>query len=181
MIPDQLLSPIPQQVFAALVGVSQGKVSQLVADGVLQRGDTGHGWLTAYVTRLREQAAGRYTEGELDLTQERAALARAQREAQEIKNAVARGEFAPVGLLADVLGQAASAVVDRFDQLEGALRKACPDLPDAARAAVLQVIASARNEWARATAELVAQRMGVDMDDEDPAVDPALATEEGVA
>ena len=69
---------------------------------------------------------------------------------------MARKEFAPVGLLADVLGMAASAVVDRFDQLEGALRKACPDLPDEAKTTVQQVIANARNEWLRGTAALVA-------------------------
>ena len=109
-----------------------------------------------YIRRLREQAAGRAGAGDLDLVQERAALAREQREGQAIKNAVARKEFAPVGLLADVLGMAASAVVDRFDQLEGALRKACPDLPDEAKTTVQQVIANARNEWLRGTAALVA-------------------------
>ena len=111
-----------------------------------------------YIRRLREQAAGRMGDelGGLDLVQERAALAREQREGQAIKNAVARKEFAPVGLLADVLGMAASAVVDRFDQLEGALRKACPDLPDEAKTTVQQVIANARNEWLRGTAALVA-------------------------
>jgi hypothetical protein len=72
-------------------------------------------WRTA---SLRDQAAGRLGSelGGLDLTQERAALAREQREGQSIKNAVARKEYAPVGLLADVLGMVASAVVDRFDQ-----------------------------------------------------------------
>jgi phage terminase Nu1 subunit (DNA packaging protein) len=112
----------------------------------------------AYIRRLREQAAGRMggEMGGLDLVQERAALAREQREGQAIKNAVARREYAPVGLLADVLGMAASAVVDRFDQLEGALRKACPDLPEEAKTTVQQVIANARNEWLRGTAALVA-------------------------
>ena len=120
--------------------------------------------------RLRDQAAGRVGSevGGLDLVQERAALAREQREAQAIKNAVARKEFAPVGLLADVLGMAASAVVDRFDQLEGALKKACPDLPDEAKTTVLRVIAAARNEWVRETAQLVAESL-----------DEMLAADEG--
>ena len=74
---------------------------------------------------------------------------------ETIKDAVARREFAPVGLLADVLGMAASEVVDRIDQLEGQLRKACPDLPDEARTVVQTVIASARNEWIRSTANIV--------------------------
>ena len=120
-----LQQPIAQAEFAELVGVSEARVSQLISEGVIVRGDTAQEWLVAYCERLRDQAAGRMGDGVggLDLVQERAALAREQREGQAIKNAVARKEFAPVGLLADVLGMAASAVVDRFDQLEGALRK----------------------------------------------------------
>ncbi len=153
-----LQQPIAQAEFAELVGVSEARVSQLISEGVIARGDTAHGWLVGYCERLRDQAAGRMGDevGGLDLVQERAALAREQREGQAIKNAVARKEFAPVGLLADVLGMAASAVVDRFDQLEGAMRKACPDLPDEAKTTVQQVIAAARNEWIRATSTLVA-------------------------
>jgi phage terminase Nu1 subunit (DNA packaging protein) len=141
-----------------VVGVSQQAISAMMGEGKLPPLGTMGELLAAYCQRLRDQAAGRLGDGAggLDLVQERAALAREQREGQAIKNAVARREFAPVGLLADVLGQASSAVVDRFDQLEGTLRKACPDLPDEAKTAVLQVIASARNEWIRSTERLVA-------------------------
>lgn len=79
-----------------------------------------------------------------------------QREGQAIKNAVARKEYAPIGLPADVLGMASSASSNRFDQLEGTLKKqTCPDLPDEAKTTVQQVIAEARNEWVRSTAKLV--------------------------
>jgi len=50
-------------------------------------------------------------------------------------------------------------VVDRFEQLKGALRKACPTLADDAKATVMQVIASARNEWIRSTARLVQDKL----------------------
>ena len=148
---------ITQAEFAVLIGVSEAKVSQLVAEGVIERGHPAHTWLLGYCERLREVAAGRASgeAGGLDLVQERAALARSQREAQEIKNAVARGEYAPIGLLADVLALASSAVVDRFEQLEGALKKACPDLPEEAKATIQQVITNARNEWIRATEKLI--------------------------
>lgn len=153
-----LHQPTSQADFAEMIGVSEARVSQLMSEGILVRGDTAHEWLLGYCERLRDQAAGRAGElGGLDLVQERAALAREQREGQAIKNAVARKEFAPVGLLADVLGMAASAVVDRFDQLEGSLRKACPDLPDDAKTTVQQVIATARNEWIRSTERLVVE------------------------
>lgn len=160
---------VTQAEFAQMVGLSESAVSQMVSGGVIDKGATVHTWLRAYCRRLREQAAGRMSDGEgLDLVQERAGLARSQREAQDMKNAVARGDYAPIGLLADVLGAASSAVVDRFDQLDSTLRKACPDLPEPARLAVHQVIASARNEWIRSTASLVeAQLLAADDTDDD--------------
>lgn len=152
---------ITQAEFAEMVGLSEARVSQLFSDGSLARGDTARDLLLGYCERLRDQAAGRLGSevGGLDLVQERAALAREQRIAQELKNAVSRGEFAPVGLLADVLGQAASAVVARFDQLEGQLRKSCPGIDDVVMNTVLTVVAGARNEWIRSTATLVAQNL----------------------
>lgn len=163
-----LAAPISQAEFAQIVGISEARVSTLISEGVLVKGDSAHGWLLGYCDRLRDMAAGRHSAGGLDLVQERAALARSQREAQELKNAVARGEFAPIGLLADVLGQAASAVVDRMDQVEGDLRKACPDLPEDARVVVLRTLANARNEWIRSTAKLVSDQVdGMTEDQED--------------
>ena len=148
---------VSQAEFAAMIGVSEARASQLVSEGVIVRGDTAHEWLVAYCERLRDQAAGRAGAemGGLDLVQERAALAREQRISQALKNDIARGEYAPIGLLTDVLSTASAAVVDRFEQLEGSLRKACPDLPDEARTTIMTVIASARNEWIRSTAQLV--------------------------
>lgn len=135
----------------------------------------------AYIRRLREQAAGRAGSetGGLDLVQERAALAREQRIGQAIKNGVARKEYGPVGLLADVLGTAASAVVDRFDHLEGVLAKSCPDLPEEAKTAVLTVIADARNEWIRSTAQLVDAAVDeMSAADDDDATAPADSFED---
>ncbi|MGO4609432.1 hypothetical protein AB4142_24115 [Variovorax sp. 2RAF20] len=181
---EALAASITQAEFAALIGVSEAKVSQLASEGVIVRGATGLAWLLAYCDRLREVAAGRASAdgGGLDLVQERAALARSQREAQDIKNAVARGEYAPIGLLADVLGTASSAVVDRFDQLEGALQKACPGLPDEATATVQQVIASARNEWIRSTAKLVGDQLdGMEQSPDDDEDDDVSAFDEAGA
>lgn len=169
-------APVVQSVVAAAVGVSKQAISALLADGALPPCATNGELLLAYCDRLRQQAAGRMGGeiGGLDLVQERAALARSQREAQDLKNAVARGEFAPIGLLADVLGRAASSVVDRFDQLEGALRKSCPDISDDVLLAVLGVNAAARNEWLRATARLVDQYID-ELADTDEEGDPADA------
>lgn len=171
-----------QTALADLVGVTQPTVSNLMAEGKLPATGTLGELLLAYCARLRDQAAGRLgdTMG-LDLVQERAALAREQREGQAIKNAVARREFAPVGLLADVLGMAASSVVDRFDQLEGALRKACPDLPDEAKTTLQQVIASARNEWIRSTERTVFDRIDSMLTDPDNDDQAGIEPDEGGA
>ena len=102
---------------------------------------------------------------------ERAALAREQRIGQALKNAVAQGEFAPIGLLADVLAQAAATVAQRFDALPGDLRRACPDLTDHQLEQLSRALASARNEWVKATASLAEQRLvevAPDDDDDEP-------------
>ena len=148
-----LAKPIEQREFAQALHLSEARVSQLVSEGVLLRDGSFGEWLIAYTERLREQASGRGQE----LTIERAALARSQRIGQDLKNAVAQREFAPIGLLADVLAAASSAVVDRFDALSGDLARLCPHLDDASRSQVISLIASARNEWVRATATLSTQ------------------------
>lgn len=167
-----------QSDIAAIVGVSQQAISAMIQEGKLPPGGTLGDMLASYCQRLRDQAAGRLGAevGGLDLVQERAALARSQRISQDLKNEISRGEYAPIGLLTDVLGMASSAVVDRFEQLEGALRKACPTLADDAKATVMQVIASARNEWIRATSRLVNETLdAMATEDEDDLLEQVAA------
>jgi len=167
--PVECLSvPIQQAHLAQMLGLSEARVSQLMSEGFLPSGGTGLEWLHAYCGRLREQAAGRLGSdvGGLDLAQERAALAREQRLGIEIKNAVLRGQYADVSLLAEVLAQASQAVGQRFDHLPGQLRKACGNLPPEAIDQVMAAIAHARNEWVRQTADLVAASFAQTDDDE---------------
>lgn len=159
-----LSAPAAQSVVAEIVGVSKQAISAMVNGGKLPACKTTGELLKAYCDRLREQAAGRLgdTVGGLDPAHETAALKRAQREGQEIKNALLRGEYAPINLLAEVLATASQSVVERFDQLPAALRKTCPDLPGAARDQLMNTIAIARNEWVRATCELLTARLEID-------------------
>jgi len=152
--------PISQQEFAELIGVSEGAVSQMKSAGLIDPGAPGILWLHGYIYRLREQAAGRLGDDDAaDLVTERAKLARSQREGQEIKNAVARGEYAAIALLSDVLADASAAVAEGIDQILAVLRRSCPDLPKAAIDTVMTEIARCRNEWARKTADLVAAQL----------------------
>jgi phage terminase Nu1 subunit (DNA packaging protein) len=161
-----IYQPVTQAAFGEMVGVTQQAISTYVTSGLLKPGDTAHAWLLAYCDRLRMEASGRASPVSDDLNRERTALARSQREAQDLKNAVTRGEYAPIGLLEDVLAIASSAVADRIEGLEGLLRKVAPDLPEPTRDALLVAIAGARNEWVRATTRLVLERLdAIDADD----------------
>jgi phage terminase Nu1 subunit (DNA packaging protein) len=167
-----------QTDFGAMVGVSQPAISALVDKAILTHGDPAGTWLLAYCARLREQAAGRLgaSVNGLDLAQERAALAREQRIGHAIKNSVARGQYASVELLAQVLAEASQAVASRFDHLVPAVRRAVPELSPAVMDLVMATIATARNEWVRETAELVARRL---VADDEPDDDSATTDSEG--
>ncbi len=159
-----LTASCTQAELAAIVGVTQQNISALMAEAKLPPTGTVGDLVHAYCRRLREQAAGRMGEeiGGLDLSQERAALARTMREGHELKNAVTRGTYGPVTLLTEVLASASQAIGERFEQLHGQLKKACPDLPDAAREQIMITIAAARNEWVRATTELIVRQLEPD-------------------
>lgn len=168
-----LNQPFRPSDFAKIVGITSGAVTNAVKRGQVTHDGTLGCALHSYIGRLRDQAAGRYShtqDGEaMDLTQERAKLARSQYEGQEIKNAIARKEWAPIGILADVLGKASSSVVDRLDQLESEFRKSSPDLPDSAKNVVLQRIADARNAWIKGTVcdmQALVEEMERDHEDE---------------
>lgn len=173
VILDALAAPCSQADFARLIGRSEGRVSQLLAEGTLTPGASALQWLQAYVDRLSAEAAGRASDGPLDLAQERAALARAQRALIEDKLAVNRGEYAPVLLLAQTLAAASQAVAERFDHLPGRVRRAVPGLPSSALDQVLAVIAEARTEWVAQTVALLSARIAdTDSDDVEPEDEP---------
>ncbi len=156
-----LSKPITQARFGELVGISQQAVSEFYKVAALGPGVSAGDTLRAYCDRLREVAAGRASAAGdgLDLVQERAALAREQRIGHEIKNAVASRTYAPIPLLAQTLASASQAVVERFEQLPGAMRRACPDLPQEARDQVMATIAAARNEWVARTQQLITDQL----------------------
>lgn len=98
--PDRL--PVSARVLAQWLGISDRAVRDLAERGHVVR--SGHGKydlkasVIRYATHIREVAANRSgdPENSLELTAERAALAREQREGQRIKNEQARRELVPV-------------------------------------------------------------------------------------
>ncbi|MDY0965415.1 terminase small subunit [Massilia sp. CFBP9026] len=120
--------PMTQAAFGALVGVSQQAIGNLVGRGILDKGMDAEQLLLAYCSHLREQAAGRAANGELDLATERAGLAKAQREKIEMQNAVTRGELAPVALIEEVLSKAGGRIAGILEAIPGAVKRRVPSL-----------------------------------------------------
>jgi phage terminase Nu1 subunit (DNA packaging protein) len=159
-----------QQTLATVLNLSEGRISQLVKEGVIQRGDTIGEQIAAYCENLREVAGGRApAEGGLDPGQEKAKLDREKRMGQRIKNLRDLGEWAAIGLLTKTLANASAALVSKLEALPGELFKKVPELPFEAVEALREAIAQARNDWVHDTAELdlVEDPTAEDDDDED--------------
>ena len=79
------------------IGVSPKYVNDLINEGVIKRMPKAQYDLDecrqSYISRLRESAAGRANAGDLNLTDERARLAKEQADAKEMENAITRGEL----------------------------------------------------------------------------------------
>ena len=134
-----------QQTFATLVGVTRSAVVAAVSEGILTPGQSYKEWLLAYCKRLREMAAGRYSAGELDLTEERARLARAQSERIEMENAVKRGELAPIDTLRDAIIPAMTQISALMDAIPVKLKREAPHLTATDLEIVKREIANAMN------------------------------------
>lgn len=141
-------APVRQTEFAELVGITQPAVSQLQFEGTLKAGEPLRAWLLAYCHRLREQAAGRATSNGLSLADERAALAKAQRERVERENAIARGELRPVGDLELALASSWARGSAILEAVPTAIKRAAPEASPRVLEIVEQEISRARNEIA---------------------------------
>lgn len=165
MVMNELSVPVTQAEFAAMVGVSQQAVSNMVAAGNLPADGSALVWIRAYCDHLCNVAAYRMGNASLDLVQERAGLAKVQREAWALKNQQARADYAPVELLNEVLLAASVALNGEFEALRVRLPELLPELPPTAMTVVQQVLESARVEWLRSTAQLQPVKAPSDEDD----------------
>ena len=99
-------------VFADVVGVTPSMVTDLGRRGIITIGQPLRDQVRSYCAHIREQAAGRAGTGPLSLADERAALAKSQRERIDMQNAITRREYGPIAQIeysiADVMAQAAN-------------------------------------------------------------------------
>lgn len=137
--------PCTQEQFGILVGIAQQTVSELVNEGVLARGATAGVWVLAYTARLREQAAGRATKGDIDLATERAFLAREQKDRVAMQNAVTRRELAPVAFLETCLAQIARQIAAHLEAIPVNLKRRSTGISDEDLAFLTDEINKARN------------------------------------
>lgn len=140
--------PTTQQRFAEIVGISQQAVSDLCRREVLMQGQNAGEWLQRYCSHLREQAAGRAANGDLDLATERAALARAQREKIEMQNDVMRKEFGPIEAMEMGLSDVMARVASKLETIPGKLKIASDQLTAEDLDLVSGVLADVRNDIA---------------------------------
>jgi phage terminase Nu1 subunit (DNA packaging protein) len=139
-----LSAPITQAAFGDLIGVNQSEVSDYVRTGVLTRGAAAGTWLLEYCAHIRGIAAGRGGDDGIELTEQRARLAKEQADRIAMQNAVTRGELAPTILLEEVLAKSGARANKLFESIPGLLRRRCPFLAAAAIAEVAIVVNKVR-------------------------------------
>ena len=105
----------------------------------------------AYIRRLREEAAGRATDGDLDLATERARLAKEQADKVAMHNAITRGELAPVAAMEAVLATVGTRVGKILDTIPGLVRRRVPGIGSDVIEHITADIAKCRNMAAAMT------------------------------
>lgn len=110
------------------IGVTPKYVNDLINEGVIERKGRGLYDLdecrNAYISKLREKAAGRAGTGELDLVAERARLAKESADAKEMENAVERGDLV---YIEDVAKQVENQLTKVRTRLLGIPTKVAPE------------------------------------------------------
>ncbi|WP_225548144.1 terminase small subunit [Chromobacterium violaceum] len=134
-----------QSEFGQLVGISQQAVSELMARGILVPGDQLRGWLQAYCSNLREQAAGRATEGGVSLVTERARLAKEQADRVARLNARESRELAPVWALEVTLAGISRQIASVLEAIPVKIKRASATISTADLDMITREIIAARN------------------------------------
>jgi phage terminase Nu1 subunit (DNA packaging protein) len=108
--------------------LSERRFRELLDAGVISRAGAGKYDLTGlrvqYIRHLRKLASG-HGAGKADLAQERALLAREQRETAALRNAVSRGEYVRVHDVAEIVSAEYAVVRERIMGLPGKIADAC--------------------------------------------------------
>mgnify|MGYP000051795248 CR=1 FL=1 len=137
-----------QKDFSIIQGVSEKTISLLISKGVLYVGQSLGDWILRYSSHLREQAAGRATNGELDLATERAGLAMQQKLRIEMQNAITRREYAPIQAMEIGLSDLMVKLAAKFDTIIGKVKVRSDKLTADDLEVIGSVLAEVRNNVA---------------------------------
>lgn len=142
--PSQLDDPYTQAGVAQVVGITQQNIAALAKVGVFEGAKTVREGVLRYCARQRAYAS----KNEGGLSDERAKLAKAQRDRIEMENAARRGELAPITVLRDTLAAMATACVAHIDAVPGKARQRMPHLSARDLATLDALLKEARNAMA---------------------------------
>jgi phage terminase Nu1 subunit (DNA packaging protein) len=142
----ELDKQVSQREFAAIIGVSEPAVSGLIKRGIIQPEQSLGVWLLAYCSHLREQAAGR----SIELSEERAGLAREQKLLARIRKQKELEEWAPIANITLVLSKATAQMASIFDGIPIQLKRQFADLTAEQLNVIREELAKARNLMVRA-------------------------------
>jgi phage terminase Nu1 subunit (DNA packaging protein) len=139
--------------FCEMTGLSRQRLSRFVKVGALPRNADGTfphpAALHSLIEHLSETAAGRGGgSAQADLAKERAALARAQREAVELKNSAARGDLVSAELVGRRWGDMCSLIRSRILGIPSNLPSLIPHLTRAELAIIDDELRGALTELA---------------------------------
>lgn len=110
MVDIQLSDVATQSGFSRLVGVSRQAVNKQIEKGIFPAGGTYHTWLTIYLDRLRENAAGRGGDQQATLTQMRILEAQENVAEKRQRRLVAAGELMERAMVESWVGEAAGTI-----------------------------------------------------------------------
>jgi phage terminase Nu1 subunit (DNA packaging protein) len=156
--------PCTQNEFALIIGVSQQAVSDMQKRNVIASGETLGIWLTKYCSYIREFAAGRAGNGDIDLVTERAMLARSQRERIDMQNEITRREYGPIIALEQSISDCMARVASKLDTVPGKLKLGNDKLTASDLDTVSAIIAEVRNDIATMTIDWFDEQTNEDSD-----------------
>lgn len=152
-----------QQEMAEHLDLSKRQIQRLVADGIIDPRTDLDTIRVAYIRFIRSAACGprqtnRTAPTEIlpgSLEAEKLRLTRAQAEAQELKNEIARGEAAPIELLERVLTACAAEAAGILDSLPLTIKRKHPQLDS-------QIIESIKRQTVKAMNAIAQSEVNID-------------------
>ncbi len=142
---DLLAMKISRSDFGKIVGVSRQTIDSLILKKILKDDETCGEWLQAYCLHMRNVASGRYSDENMSLARERAALTHEQKVRARRENAEATKLIAPVSLLEAILGKIGGRAVRILEAVPADVKRNCPGVSADALKLIQTKIAAACN------------------------------------